>query len=119
VSFVTSLGQAFGIAMGSTALQNAWDPLVERALADGLLGPANGTTYFLPGSRAAKSADLILEFPPAVAKVYREIAAESIARVWYVCVGLAGLGVLAALGSRNLNLDNKTTDGEETEAEKV
>lgn len=108
VSFMTSLGQAFGIAMGSTALQSRWNPLVAQAVESGRL-PSN-STYLILGSQAVRSTDLISRFPENVSIVYRDIAAESVAKIWYICVGAAGLGFLAALGSQNLNLENRRND---------
>lgn len=107
VSFMTSLGQAFGIAMGSTSLQSAWDSLVSDAASAGLLVGVGGETFLVPGRQAAKSADIIAQLPPLIASQYRTIAARSIARVWYVCTGLAVLGLIAASASRNLSLQRK------------
>ena len=107
VSFMTSLGQAFGIAMGSTSLQSAWDALVNDAAHAGLLAGPDGEVFLVPGQQAAKSADVVALLPPLVAAQYRDIAARSIARVWYVCTGLAVLGFVVAAASRNLSLQSK------------
>jgi len=101
VSFGTSLGQAFGVAMGSTTFQNVWDILVKRDVRNGKI-PKN---LMLEGDQAARSAEIIAKFPEAVREVYRNIVAVSIARVWIVCAVLAGVGFVAALISRNLSLD--------------
>ncbi|KAJ2965320.1 hypothetical protein NQ176_g10672 [Zarea fungicola] len=77
VSFATSLGQAFGIAMGSTALQNAWDPMVRKALAAGKI---DGQHVIL-GSQAAKATEIISKLPPAMKEAYQDIAARSVARI--------------------------------------
>lgn len=106
VSFATSLGQAFGIAMGSTALQNAWDPMVRQALATGKIDG----THLILGSQAAKATEIISKLPPAMKEAYQDIAARSVARVWYICIGLCGLGIVAAVCSRNLTLDNYKTE---------
>lgn len=105
VSFATSLGQAIGIAMGSTALQNAWDTLVSKALTRGQLD----SQHIIVGSQAAKATEIISEMPPSIRQVYQDIAALSVARVWYVCIGLGGLGIVAAFLSRNLSLDDEET----------
>ncbi|KAK4446374.1 major facilitator superfamily domain-containing protein [Podospora aff. communis PSN243] len=108
VSFMTSLGQGFGIAMGSTALQSAWDNYLGDAISRGELGV--GEAFVVPGSQAAKSADIISDFPPLIAAMYRQIAALSIARVWYACTALAVVGLFAAMASRNLSLQHKTEE---------
>ncbi|KAK0631371.1 major facilitator superfamily domain-containing protein [Immersiella caudata] len=114
VSFMTSLGQAFGIAMGSTALQSAWDSLLSDAVLRGELDVDE--SFIVPGSQAAKSAEIIAKFPPTAAALYRTIAAQSIARVWYACTALAAVGFLAAAASRNLSLQHKTEEEHEKAA---
>ncbi|KAB5576151.1 major facilitator superfamily domain-containing protein [Coniochaeta sp. 2T2.1] len=106
VSFMTSLGQAFGIAMGSTALQNAWGALVRKVAAAGALSD-KGRTFIIPASQASTTANAIVKLPPSVAAQYRTIAALIMARVWYICTGLAPLGSVAAVASRNLKLYEK------------
>jgi MFS family permease len=114
VSFMTSLGQAFGIAMGSTALQSAWDSFVGDAVSMGVLNVGN-ETFIVPGTQAAKSAEIIAQFPSIIASQYRTIAALSIARVWYVCTGLAAVGFVAAAASRNLSLVHKEEESDKKE----
>ncbi|KAK5996104.1 Efflux pump FUS6-like protein [Cladobotryum mycophilum] len=108
VSLTTSMGEAFGIAMGSTTLQGAWNPLVRKAVADGRIPEM----FILSGALAARSAELIKDFPEPVAQVYREIAALSIARIWYICVGMAGLGIIAAILSKNIAFNKAEESGE-------
>ncbi|KAB5550777.1 major facilitator superfamily domain-containing protein [Coniochaeta sp. 2T2.1] len=115
VSFMTSLGQAFGIAMGSTALQNAWGSLIRlisKAAAAGALSD-NGRMFIIPASQASISANVIAKLPPSIAAQYCTIAALSIARVWYICAGLATLGFVAAVTSKNLKLYEEGASVEE------
>ncbi len=117
ISCTESLGQALGVAIGSATLQNAWDALVADNLAAGRLVGGNSTTpIILTREQAARAAEIILDFPPTIAHVYRDIAAQSIARVWLVCLGFAVVGILAALGSRNLSLDDSVHSEDEKRA---
>lgn len=105
VSFTTSLGQAFGVAIGGTVIQNVWNRDVAAAVADRSLPQQ----YVLDGSRAAQAAEIIAGFPEEIAGFYRQVGAGSIGRVWLVCAVLGGVGVVASLLSGNLSLD-KTED---------
>jgi hypothetical protein len=111
VSFGTSLGQAFGVALGSTTFQNVWDILVQRDVRSGKI-PKN---LILEGDEATRSAEIIAKFPEAIREIYLNIAALNIAWVWIVCAVLAAVGFLPAIISRNLSLDK----GSEIEYEKV
>jgi hypothetical protein len=109
VSFGTSLGQAFGVAMGSTTFQNVWDILVDRDVQSGRISK----DMRVDGDQAAKAAEIIVTFPVVVEKLYKSIAAISIARVWIVCAVMAGVGFVAAVLSKNLSLDRAEKEEDE------
>jgi hypothetical protein len=109
VSFGTSLGQAFGVAIGSTTFQNVWNILVERDVANGVI-PQN---MAVKADQAARAVEIIVHFPKVMREIYIEIAAVSIARVWIVSAVLAGVGFLAAVISRNLCLSKGREENKE------
>ena len=112
VSFGTSLGQALGVAMGSTAFQNEWNSLVDHDVRNGKIPQR----FRLNADQAAKAAEIIATFPSVtVREAYREIMALSTARIWVICAALAGTAfVAAALFSRNLSLHKEPKGTKET-----
>jgi hypothetical protein len=98
VSICFNLGQTFGLAVGSAVLQNAWNTLVTKGVADGSIPAENA----IPGSEVEKSFEVIKLLPETLRDRYREIAASSTRSVWLVMLGLTGMTLVLALFMKNL-----------------
>lgn len=103
-SLATSLGQAFGVGIGATILQNVWGTKVAQSSAAGLI-PAQ---YILSKFQAEQAGSLISMFPDAVQDVYRLIMADVIDALFIALAGFSGLALVGSLFSRNLSLDRES-----------
>lgn len=75
----------------------------------------------ITGAEAAGAYEVIGTFPDSVVEAYRYIYADALRIVWYVCTGIAGLGLLVSLWVRNESLDrgNKSKQTFKNEEKKV
>lgn len=104
VSFVTSLGQAFGVGIGGVVFQNQWNKHVHEELNLGHLTEQ----YILSYREADQAAGLIEVFPSAVQTVYRIIMADVIDTLFIVLAAFSAFALVASFASRNLSLDRET-----------
>lgn len=109
VSFMTSLGEAFGVSIGGTIFQNRWGELVHQAIDRGDIG----MDMVITAGDAERAAEIMAPFPENVILLYRGIAASSTSAIWLVLACFSGLGVLAALLSKDLSLDRATKSQQE------
>jgi hypothetical protein len=104
VSFITSLGQAFGVGVGGLIFQSEWEHIVSSAVSGNRLPKQ----YILSSKDAEQSAVLIAAFPPEIQIVYREIVAQVIDKLFIVLASLSGLAFLVSLTAKNLSLEKDT-----------
>jgi hypothetical protein len=104
VSFVGSLGQAFGVGIGGVVFQNQWNKHVHEELKLGHLTEQ----YILSYRQAEQAAGLIEVFPNAVQTVYRIIMSDVINTLFIVLAAFSAFALIASFGSRNISLDRET-----------
>jgi hypothetical protein len=104
ISFFSSLGQAFGVAIGGVVFQNVWDSRVAAAVTQGLL-PAK---YVLSSVEAEHAATIIIQYPIQVQKIYREISAKTTDSLFEVIAIFSGVALLGSLFSKNLSMDRES-----------
>jgi hypothetical protein len=109
VSFMTSLGEAFGVSIGGTIFQNRWGQLVEEALDSGIIDKDT----FIGAADSERAAEIMADFPQQIILLYRGIAASSTDTIWLVLACLASIGVLIAFLSDDLSLDRVTKSKQE------
>jgi hypothetical protein len=114
VSFFTSLGESFGVAIGDATFQNRWQIQLNRNLKAGLI-----PEKYIVGSKAAEQiGGIISSFPRDVQDIYRDIMADAISTLWIVVGAFGGLAFIACLLSKDLRLDRVNEplgSGEESE----
>jgi hypothetical protein len=119
MSFMISLGEAFGVGIGGVVFQNEWKKHIHASLSTGSISPE----YTLSYRQAEQAAELIKPFPEAVQVLYRLIMADVIDTLFIVLAAFSGLAFLASLGSRNLSMDRETKSAqqfkEKKKAEKI
>lgn len=101
VAFMLSLGQAFGVGVGGTVIQNRWQYLVEDSVAKNKLSPE----YELSKSELATAWMRTAQFPPQVQALYRLIMAESISSLYIFLAVLAAIALFISFGIKDLSLD--------------
>lgn len=104
VSFIGSLGEAFGVGIGGVVFQNEWNRHVHEQMSAGNI-PAE---YYVSYRQAEHVASLIQGFPGPVQTLYRVIMAGVINSLFIVLAALSGAALLVSLGSRNLSLSRET-----------
>lgn len=100
VSFMTSLGETFGVCVGAAVLQNQWVSAVRSHVSAGAIP----TDKILTSDDIARSAEKIAELPDSLQIIYRQIMSESIRAIWLVMLGFSLLGLVSSLFARNLAL---------------
>ncbi|PQE21784.1 MFS multidrug transporter protein [Rutstroemia sp. NJR-2017a BBW] len=114
VSFFTSLGESFGVAIGDATFQNRWQIQLKRNLKAGLI-----PEKYVVGSKAAEQiGGVISSFPSEVQDIYRDIMADAISTLWIVVGAFGALAFIACLLSKDLRLDmvnEPLGSGEESE----
>ena len=101
VAFMLNLGQAFGVGIGGTILQNRWDSLLHQAAEQQGLPPK----FQVTGARVESAWKITSTFPMKWRTLYREITAESISTLFIFCAAAAGVGLLSSFASKDLSLD--------------
>ena len=104
ISFITSLGEAFGVGIGGVVFQNQWNKHIHQAISTGGL-PAE---YILSYRQAESAAEIIKNFPGPVQTIYRIIMANVIDTLFIVLATFSAAAFLASLWSRNLSMDRET-----------
>lgn len=100
VSFITSLGQAFGVGIG-LIFQSEWEHIVAAAVFRNRLPKQ----YILSSNDARQSAALIPAFTLEVQVVYGQIVAQVIDKLFIVLGPLSGLAFLVSLIAKNVSLE--------------
>lgn len=99
VAFMLSLGQAFGVGIGGSILENRWEQLLSRRNIE-------IPTQFLLSSREVDSAwRRIPSLPEPFQQFYRELMADSIRSLYAALAVLAGIALSSSFFSENLTLD--------------
>lgn len=101
VSFFTSLGEAFGVAIGDAVFQNRWEIQLKKNIEEGMLPEG----LVVGGKMAESIGKVIYEFPKGVQDVYRAMMADAIGSLWVVVAVFAGVALIGCLISRDLTLD--------------
>lgn len=113
VAFLTSLGQACGVAIGSVVFQTLWDDQVRRHVASGEISES----YVINAAVLLQEFTAINGLPLEIRELYREILATSIGKgIWTTLTGFSGLAFLVSLLAKNIRLDepNPATKNEST-----
>ncbi|GAA6060654.1 hypothetical protein JCM10212_001210 [Sporobolomyces blumeae] len=92
--FSRNFGQVFGIAIGSTILQNRLNSLLPRSFA----------AEFGSGEIAFAVIPVIKGLPEPLRTQVRVAFADSIRTIWYFVLGVAGLGFVVSLVMKSLPL---------------
>ncbi|GAA5833067.1 hypothetical protein JCM11251_006502 [Rhodosporidiobolus azoricus] len=100
--FVRSFGQVFGIAIGSTVLQNELAKKLPEAFA----------AQFGQGEIAFAAIPYIKSLDEPLRTLVRAAFADSLKVIWQVCIGIAGLGFLISLGVEQMDLTTETDESQ-------
>lgn len=103
-SFITSLGESFGVGIGGVVFQNQWSKHVQQGLSAGTIAPEYALSYH----QAEQAAALIKAFPAPVQIFYRVTMANVIDNLFIVLAAISGVAFLSSLVSKNLSLDRET-----------
>jgi len=104
VSFITSLGQAFGVGIGGVVFQNQWNKKIQEELSSGRLSPG----YIISYREAEQAAERIKPFPADVQTRYRILMADVIDALFVVLAAFSAAALIMSLVSRNLSMDRET-----------
>ncbi|RFU29384.1 hypothetical protein B7463_g6963, partial [Scytalidium lignicola] len=100
-AFTTSLGQTFGVAIGSAILQNEWNHKVAMNIASGILP----SQYKLSDHQVEQVGSLIVNFPKIVQDIYRRILSEAINTIFIVLAIFSAVATIGSLASKDISLD--------------
>ncbi|KAE9366460.1 MFS general substrate transporter, partial [Stipitochalara longipes BDJ] len=114
VSFIISLGEAFGVGIGGVVFQNEWNEQVERAILSETIAPE----FVLSYKEAEQAASLIQSFPLHVQALYRVIMADVIDILFIVLAVFSAAAFLASLLSRDLSMDRETRSSQQFQEKK-
>jgi hypothetical protein len=103
-SFMTSLGEAFGVGIGGVVFQNHWTTQIDNAISSKLISPEYVITY----REAEQTSALMKAFPAAVQAVYKVITAKVIDTLFIVLATISAAAFVVSLISRNLSMDRET-----------
>jgi hypothetical protein len=104
VSFFLGLGQCFGVALGGIIYQNMWDLLIWRDIMTGSIPEK----LIILTNDTERVAQILPAFPAAIQRVYKNVIAISIDRIWIVIASISALKLLLSFFSRNLSLNRDT-----------
>lgn len=111
ISFFASVGQAFGVAIGSALYNHGWQSGLTKAIDTDQL-PAQ---YILPVTYLEQVSSVLGDLPKDVQAVYGTIAATANRELFIALAACSGLGLVIALFSQNLRLE-KSEEAESEEA---
>ncbi|KAL1632701.1 multidrug transporter [Neofusicoccum ribis] len=97
MAFMLSIGQAFGMGIGGSVIQNRWDDLVNSHHIP--------SKYNIPSSKVESAYKLAKAFPEKIQRAYGDITAKSIATLFIFCCALSAVGFLTSFISKDLSLD--------------
>lgn len=100
-AFVRSLGQVFGIAIGSTVLQNGLSKNLPEAFLHQIGGNAGNALAAIPS---------IKDLAEPLRHEVRVAFADSLKIVWQVMIGITAIGLLASLFMKQLSLTAETDE---------
>ncbi|KAB8304052.1 hypothetical protein EYC80_005397 [Monilinia laxa] len=101
VSFFTSLGEAFGLAIGNAVFQNRWDMKLKKNIEEGLI-----PEELIVGGKMAENIGKALDgFPQDVQDIYRGMMADDIGSLWVVVTVFAGIALVGFIISKDIRLD--------------
>lgn len=109
VSFITSLGQAFGVGIGGVVFQNQWNKHIHDKLSSGTLSPE----YIISYREAEQAAERIELFPTNVQTTYRILMADVIDTLFVVLAAFSAASLAMSLLSRNQSLDRETRSAQQ------
>jgi hypothetical protein len=102
VAFLTSLGQACGVAIGSVVFQTLWNDLVGRNVTSGAIPEM----YIIDAAILLQNFTAINGMPVEIQELYREVLATSIGKgIWTTLTGFSGLAFFVSLLAKNVRLD--------------
>lgn len=104
VSFLGSLGEAFGVGIGGVLFQNQWNKHVHQQLSAGNIS----AEYIISYRQAEEVASLIEVFPEIIQRIYRVIMADVIDSLFILLAVFSAAALLVSLGSKNLSLSRET-----------
>ena len=104
VSFITSLGQAFGVGIGGVVFQNQWNKKIQEELSSGRLSPG----YIISYREAEQAAERIKPFPADAQMTYRILMADVIDTLFVVLAAFSAAALIVSLVSQNLSMDRET-----------
>jgi hypothetical protein len=108
-TFVRSLGEALGVAIGGVIFQNEFDQLI--SMQTGNLP----SEYVISGANAAGFVPMPPFVPDAVRAILQSVYADSLRGIWVVMTATAGIGLLSSFLAKDLLLNEKDKVGEEFE----
>jgi hypothetical protein len=111
VSFIGSLGEAFGVGIGGVVFQNQWNRHVHEQLSAGNIP----SEYVVSYRQAEHVATLMNRFPSPVQRIYRVIMADVIDTLFIVLAAISAAAFVVSLGSRNLSLSRETKSSQQFE----
>jgi hypothetical protein len=109
VSFIISLGEAFGVGIGGVVFQNEWSRHVQQAISFKTIAPE----FFLSYKEAEQAASLMKLFPASIQTLYGVIMANVIDTLFIVLTAFSGAAFLASLASRDLSMDRETRSSQQ------
>jgi len=95
--FARSLGTAFGVAMGGVVFQNRWGQLITSYVKEGVVSKE----LVLGSNEAELGYGIVRQMPEQLQSVYKGLYADSLCMVWWVMLGICGVGLLGAAVGRN------------------
>jgi hypothetical protein len=104
ISFITSLGQAFGVGIGGVVFQNQWNKHIDNKLSSDALSPE----YIISYRESEQAAEIIESFPTNVQTTHRILMADVIDTLFIVMAAFSAAAFVMSLVSRNLSLDRET-----------
>jgi hypothetical protein len=108
-TFVRSLGEALGVAIGGVIFQNEFDQLI--SMQTGNLP----SEYVISGANAAGFVPMLPFVPDAVRAILQSVYADSLRGIWVVMTATAGIGLLSSFLAKDLLLNEKDKVVEEFE----
>lgn len=101
IAFLTSLGQACGVSIGSVTFQNSWNHYTRDFITAGRIPEQ----YVISANVIIEDYKIIDSFPESVQLLYRDAMAKSIGRgIWITLTVFSGVAFLVSLLARNLRL---------------
>ncbi|KAF1997494.1 MFS general substrate transporter [Amniculicola lignicola CBS 123094] len=104
ISFITSIGQAFGVGVGGVIFQNLWSARINSAVSSNLIPKQ----YVLGPQEVEMAGSLIQAFPVEIQHVYTAIMAQVIDRFFVVLTIFSGVAFLVSLGVKDLGMTKET-----------